>query len=237
MAYSLNFTAVPTSEAGLGYLTVWPTGQDQPTVSTLNDPTGTIVANAAIVPAGTGGAIAVYPNDATNLVSDINGYFAPAGTGGMSFYPVAPCRVIDTRKGNGAFNGELNPPVDVQNSACAPPSQSQAYVFNATVVPNGPLGYLTLWPDGQQQPHGLNLERHRRRTSPPTWRWCPPATAKWMPIAPAPPTWCSISPAISPRRICSSRSRADRPMSADPAPASITTIASASRTNAFEERA
>ena len=152
VAYSLNFTAVPTSQAGLGYLTVWPTGQDQPTVSTLNDPTGTIVANAAIVPAGTGGAITVYPNDATNLVSDINGYFAPAGTGGMSFYPVAPCRVIDTRKGNGAFNGALNPPVDVQNSACAPPSSSQAYVFNATVVPNGPLGYLTLWPDGQQRP-------------------------------------------------------------------------------------
>jgi len=26
----------------------------------------------------------------------------------------------------------------------------QAYVFNATVVPSGPLGYLTLWPDGSQ---------------------------------------------------------------------------------------
>ena len=34
----------------------------------------------------------------------------------------------------------------------APPSTAQAYVFNATVVPPGALGYLTLWPDGEDQP-------------------------------------------------------------------------------------
>ncbi|MGA3214040.1 MAG: hypothetical protein ABSD20_22275 [Terriglobales bacterium] len=28
----------------------------------------------------------------------------------------------------------------------------QAYVFNATVVPPGALGYLTLWPDSETQP-------------------------------------------------------------------------------------
>ena len=67
-------------------------------------------------------------------------------------YPTVPCRVIDTRGGNGAFNGTLNPPVDVLDSTCGVPSQSQAYVLNATVVPVGSLGYLTLWPDGGQQP-------------------------------------------------------------------------------------
>ena len=69
----------------------------EPLVSTLNDLTGTIVANAAIVPAGTGGDISVYPSNDTDLIIDINGYFAPPGTGGLSLYPVAPCRVIDTR--------------------------------------------------------------------------------------------------------------------------------------------
>jgi hypothetical protein len=29
---------------------------------------------------------------------------------------------------------------------------AQAYVFNASVVPTGELGYLTLWPDGTTQP-------------------------------------------------------------------------------------
>ena len=31
-------------------------------------------------------------------------------------------------------------------------SSAQAYVFNATVVPSGALGYLSLWPDGLGQP-------------------------------------------------------------------------------------
>ncbi|HZV09426.1 MAG TPA: hypothetical protein VFF94_06690, partial [Novosphingobium sp.] len=151
-AYSMNFTVVPVGGQPLGYLTVWPQGGPRPVVSTLNNLTATIVANAALVPAGTGGGIATYADQNTQLVVDINGYFAPPGPGGLSLYPATPCRVIDTRSGNGAFSGTLSPPVDVTNSVCAPPSAAQAYVFNATVVPTGALGYLSLWPDGQGQP-------------------------------------------------------------------------------------
>ncbi len=135
---------------GLGYLSVWPTGGPRPTVSTLNDVGGNVIANAAIVPAGTNGKVSVYPTDDTELVIDINGYFAPAGPGGLWLYAVAPCRVIDTRHvGSGQpFTGTLAPPVDVVDSPCGPPAAAQAYVFNATVVPPGSLGYLTLWPDG-----------------------------------------------------------------------------------------
>jgi YVTN family beta-propeller protein len=155
-AYSFNFAAVPYPALGhpLGYLEVWPTGQKpQQPVSTLNNLTGTIVANAAIVRAGTGGEITVLATNDTDLVIDLNGYFAAPGPGGLSLYPVAPCRVLDTRKvGDGQpFSGLLSPPVDVVNSPCGLPSSAQAYVFNATVVPVG-LGYLTLWPDGEAQP-------------------------------------------------------------------------------------
>src|SRR5208283_4901629 len=92
--------------------------------------------------------------DDTQLLIDVNGYFAPAGQGGLSLYPAVPCRVLDTRKiGNGQpFSGQLSPPVDVVNSVCGPSSTAQAYIFNATVVPMGSLGYLTLWPDGLSQP-------------------------------------------------------------------------------------
>jgi hypothetical protein len=156
-AYSLNFTVVPINQNPVGYLEVWPTNEmPQNPVSTLNDPTGTIVANAAIVPAGTDGesSITAYATSDTQLVVDINGYFAPAGQGGLSLYPVAPCRVLDTRRsGSGQpFTGQLMPPVDVRGSACAPPSSAQAYVFNATVLPVVSLGFLALWPDGQTQP-------------------------------------------------------------------------------------
>jgi YVTN family beta-propeller protein len=156
-AYSLNLAVVPYPSLGhqLGYLEVWPTGNKPANpVSTLNNLTGTVVANAAIVPAGTGGNIAVFPSNDTDLVIDINGYFAPAGPGGLSLYPAAPCRVIDTRKvGSGQpFSGLLTPPVDVEGSVCEPPATAKAYVFNATAVPFGALGYLTLWPDGSSQP-------------------------------------------------------------------------------------
>jgi hypothetical protein len=76
-AYSLNITVVPPGY--LGYLTIWPFGAARPSASTLNDYLGTVVANAAIVPAGndTSGSVNVFVNDPTDLVIDINGYYAP----------------------------------------------------------------------------------------------------------------------------------------------------------------
>ena len=149
-AYSLNFTLVPPGP--VSYLTVYPTGESLPVVSTMNDLTGTVVANAAIAPAGTGGSIEAYVTQTTNLVVDINGYFAPVAEGALSLYALPPCRVLDTRTlaGVDPFAGAIN--VDVIGSGCGGTSAAQGYVFNATVVPDGPLGYLTLWPQGSAQP-------------------------------------------------------------------------------------
>lgn len=156
IAYSFNVTVLPT-KGELDYLTVWPQGQTRPTVSTLNDPTGTAVANAAIVPAGSNNASAFYAHDnPTNLLLDVNGYFAPAGNGGLSLYPMQPCRVLDTRGvGSGQpFMGEWNSPngVNVLTSPCVTPSTVGGFVFNATVIPSGQMPYLTLWPHGETQP-------------------------------------------------------------------------------------
>jgi len=150
-AYSFNVTAIP-ARGGLDYLTVWPQGLQLPIVSTLNDDTGTVVANAAIVPAGNNQTIAFYPhNNNTDLVLDVNGYFAPPGSGGNSLYTVPPCRIYDSRNNNGQpFTGERTVPV--AGNPCVPPSAAAAYVFNATVVPSGRLPYLTLWGAGEQEP-------------------------------------------------------------------------------------
>ncbi|HLJ45696.1 MAG TPA: FG-GAP-like repeat-containing protein [Bryobacteraceae bacterium] len=157
-AYSLNITAVPA--ATLGYLTIWPAGQTQPVVSTLNSSNGAILANAAIVPAGTGGAVNVFVTDVTDVIIDINGYFAPPAASGLAFYPVTPCRIADTRGGPG-FSGQFGPPsmsagqtrsFTVPQSSCAIPAAAQAYSLNMTVVPPGPLTFLTTWPAGQTQP-------------------------------------------------------------------------------------
>lgn len=160
LAYSLNATVVP--HGGLQYLTLWPTGESQPLVSTLNSFDGSIVANAAIVPAGNAGYISAYVTDTTDLILDINGYFAAPGAGGMSFYPVTPCRISDTRNATGTFGGPIlaageTRSFPVPSGSCSIPSAAQAYSLNATVVPSGPLGYLTLWPTGAAQPYVSTL--------------------------------------------------------------------------------
>ena len=81
-AYSLNLTVVPATT--LDFLSAWPTGQPYPGVSTLNAPLGGIVANAAIVPAGTSGSIQVV-----------------AGTRRTGPLPTTPC----------CMTGSVQPPV------------------------------------------------------------------------------------------------------------------------------
>ncbi|HLJ17143.1 MAG TPA: hypothetical protein VKV15_21800 [Bryobacteraceae bacterium] len=156
LAYSLNVTVVPPGP--LSYVSIWPAGQTQPVVSTLNSFDGRIVANAAIVPAGTQGAISVFASDATNLIIDINGYFAPAATSNsLSFYSVTPCRIADTRNAPAPLGGpfmssQSTRSFPIANSACAQLSTAQAYSLNITVVPRGKLGFLTTWPTGVAQP-------------------------------------------------------------------------------------
>jgi hypothetical protein len=157
-AYSLNFTVVPRGY--LGFLTTWPTGQSEPVVSTLNSYAGQVVANAAIVPAGTNGSISIHVTDATDVLFDINGYFAQTGFNGYYFYPVTPCRVADTRAGGGK-SGSFGPPTmgvngqrtfPVASGSCGLPAGAAAYSFNFTVVPQGYLGFLSTWPTGQSEP-------------------------------------------------------------------------------------
>lgn len=73
LGYSVNVTVIPRGP--MPYLTIWSFGQQQPVVSTLNSYSGGVVANAAIVPAGVNGAIAVYADGDTDLLVDVNGYF------------------------------------------------------------------------------------------------------------------------------------------------------------------
>jgi hypothetical protein len=82
-AVSFNFTVWNT--ASYGNLTVFPAGTATPIVSTLNWPPGTLaLANAAIVPLGTGGSVGqiTVMNQSTSPIDvffDVNGYYSPLG--------------------------------------------------------------------------------------------------------------------------------------------------------------
>jgi hypothetical protein len=133
-------------------LTTWPADQTQPLVSTLNANLGGITANAAIVPAAANGDISVFVSNPSDVVIDVNGYFAPPAAGGLSLFALTPCRVLDTR------TSPVRPPtashfdVSVALSGCGAPTTAQSFVLNATVVPPASFGFLALWPQGTTQP-------------------------------------------------------------------------------------
>jgi hypothetical protein len=157
-ALSVNVTAVP--KGSLGYLTVWgsaETGNSAPLASTLNSPTGTVVANAAFltINPGTNTSINAYAFNDTDLIVDVTGYFSKDSTG-LAYYPTAvPQRILDTRTSTNPADGTVFPtgglPFTANKSLSYSASQA-TYVLNATIVPTGPLWYLTLYPDGLTLP-------------------------------------------------------------------------------------
>ena len=81
-----------------------------------------------------------------------------AGPPGLRFVPVRPCRLVDTRENLGAF-GRPALAANVarsfalpQQSGCGLPATAAAYSLNVTVVPQGSLGFLTIWPAGALRP-------------------------------------------------------------------------------------
>src|SRR5205807_29297 len=142
VAYSFNFTVVPPGK--LSYLTAFPCGDVQPLVSTLNSD-GRIKAVAGIVPgSATDGSVCVYVTEDTHLVLDIDGYFVPSSnSGSLAFFPVTPCRVVDTRQlagplGGPTLAGNSTRTFPLLSGPCNVPAPAQAYSLNYTAVPRPP---------------------------------------------------------------------------------------------------
>ena len=86
---------------------------------------------------------------------------------GIQFITVVPCRVVDTRNPNGPFGGPAiqggtSRSFAIPQGACNIPSNAAAYSLNVTVVPHGPLGFLSIWPTGEAQPYVSTMNSLRR---------------------------------------------------------------------------
>src|SRR5262249_12222098 len=73
VAAVLNVTAVGATSPS--YLTVWPTGIDRPTASSLNVAGGDVVPNLVIAKLGSGSVDIYNNNGAVHCVVDVVGYF------------------------------------------------------------------------------------------------------------------------------------------------------------------
>jgi len=147
VAYSFNIGVIPQPFPGgtLAWLTAWDTGSAQPVAATLNDSAGSIIANAAVVPAGVpGGSINIFAHDPTHVIVDINGYYLPAadlvsntelGVGALASFSAGVGQ--NTAVGYNALNADSSGP---QNTAIG----SQALVSNTTGSTNSAIGATAL---------------------------------------------------------------------------------------------
>jgi hypothetical protein len=163
-AVALNVTAAEALAPG--YVTVWPTGQDRPSASSLNATSvGQNIANLVIVPLGTDGRVSFFSQSGTQLVADVAGWFTdesqPADISGL-FVPIDPARVLDTRAALGVrtktavvANGSISLPVAGRGGV--PAGGVSAIVVNVTAVQALAPGFVTVWPDSAAQPLASNL--------------------------------------------------------------------------------
>ena len=101
-AVSVNVTVANTDAPSYGgYVTVYPCGQTPPNASNLNFTKGKVVPNAVIAPVAADGTICVYVYGQSEVIVDVNGWFAAGG----GFSGMTPVRVSDTRSGIGNVPG------------------------------------------------------------------------------------------------------------------------------------
>ena len=131
-------------------------GASYPAITvTVNVNAGASSPQVNAVSASGGGSTSALATDSTIIGST---------TAGLALYPVTPCRVVDTRSGNGGIMSAGSSRAFQIANVCGIPSTAQAYSLNITVVPPGPLTYLTAWPTGQAQPYVSTLNSYNGAT-------------------------------------------------------------------------
>jgi hypothetical protein len=166
----LNVTA--TNAIAGGFLTVYPAGAALPNASNVNYQVGETVPNLVEVGTGSGGDVVIHssPSDA-DLVVDVEGYTAPIPGGNLYDALSSPNRICDSRaastftsanqcEGPGQVAGTLGaavPKVVTVVNGTTIPDGATAAVLNVTVANPTADGFLTVAPQGSQEPNASNL--------------------------------------------------------------------------------
>jgi hypothetical protein len=155
-AVALNLTE--TGPDSSGDIAAYPTGSAFPPTSNLNYVKGQTKAANVVVALGTGGAVTLTntSNGTVHLIADVTGYFTKSYGAGLD--PIAPTRVLDTRKGTGLPGGRPAKVGAGQTIAVnvGGPSAS-AVVLNLTATNTVGGGYITAYADAAAKPVASSL--------------------------------------------------------------------------------
>ncbi len=154
-AVVLNVTA--TESTSPSFVTVWPTGEDQPLASNINTEPGQDVPNLVIAKVGNQGRVNLFNNaGSTHLVADVLGYF----TFDSTFVALNPTRALDTRSGLGAtgpVGGQQSRDLRVLGVGAVPTTGVAAVVINVTATESSVPSFVTVWPTGATRPNASSL--------------------------------------------------------------------------------
>jgi len=165
VAVVLNVTVTDTTAPS--FLSIWPAGAAQPTVSSLNWSAGRTIPNAVTVKLGTDGKVLVFNHSgAVNVIIDVAGYYAKGPGDGFtswpSVWPPPAERILDSRPATQV--GTYNTPwaaVTTRDVAvgglAGVPANADAVVLNVTATDTTLPSFLTVWPTGQPRPNASSL--------------------------------------------------------------------------------
>lgn len=159
-AVALNVTAVQPS--GVGYVTLFPCGSDQPLTSSLNYAAGGATGNSAIVKLNDDGELCAFTFAETHLVIDVNGWLADTD----GFESLVSARLAETRAGERTVDGVAE---EIGRLAAGSVTEVQiagrggvdldadAVALNVTAVGPSAIGYVTLYPCDEDRPTTSSL--------------------------------------------------------------------------------
>ena len=162
-AVAITGNLTVTGQTRAGYLSVTTDPTSSPVTSTLNFPLGDARANGFTVRLNGSGQLSIVyigAGGTTDVVVDITGYFTALP--GLSFYPLNPGRVMDTRAGvsnsglTGTFLANVARTLAVDGHWGVPPGAG-AITGNLTVTGQTAAGFVAMTPDPTDMPSTSTL--------------------------------------------------------------------------------
>ena len=157
--------SVAVINSAAGYVTAYACDDPMPETSTVNYEGTGVVANTVVSRISADGTLCLWSKEPVEIIVDVTGYFVPDGE--LSYQPVRPVRLLDTRADGARYQGRLGDgqPIElpIQGLANAP-AGIQAAVVNLIAVDSDDAGFLTVYPCGFDAPLASALNFGAGRT-------------------------------------------------------------------------
>ena len=145
-----------TGGSAQSFVSVWPSGVNQPGVSNLNLLPGQTIPNLVTVKIGGNGAIRIANAVGTvHVIVDVVGYFDP--TTGSRFHAINPTRVLDTRVNKGLTGpqgaGQTRALAVAGATATNVPVGATGLVANVTVADGTLESFVSVFPGNVARPN------------------------------------------------------------------------------------